>query len=204
MSSEGTHTDLNGNCQTFVDREEREGSWILPSQLCWLYKVNRVETTTNLIFALDSLPIFHIHTSFIDNASLFLTTLLLSGISFSVHYCTASWHVLFLLFNLLVHKAMACKMSSLSSEMTRNLTYSSSSYSARSQNSFWCLTSVSKEEGMTICVPMDVILATTSLSLAVEKVSASKLNILVIISLCNGRTEMHIYWVFWWSFLRQL
>lgn len=73
------------------------------------------------------------------------------------------------------------------------MTYSSSSPSTRSHNSLWCLTCVNKEESMTIHVPTDMTLATMPLSVAVEMVSASKLKILVIISLCNDRTVMDIY-----------
>lgn len=59
------------------------------------------------------------------------------------------------------------------------------------------LSCVCKAEGMTIYALIDMTLTTMPLSVAVEMVSVSILKILVNISLCNDRTVMHIYKLFW-------
>lgn len=59
------------------------------------------------------------------------------------------------------------------------------------------LSCVCKAECMTIYALIDMTLTTTPLSVAVEMVSASVLKILVNISLCNDRTVIHIYKLFW-------
>lgn len=88
-------------------------------------------------------------------------------------------------------------MQSVATCLGENMEVTYTRPSTRNHTSLWCLTCVNKEEGMTIYAPMDMRLATMPSSVAVEMVSASKLEILVIISLCNDRTVTHIYRVFW-------